>query len=624
MTSPTLTLWDSTVEPPENIGEVYTWNGYLHQGSIHSLLRYVDTHADRIRSKYLGFIHDLGEAQIHGKRLVDHLDLGDGLSLWWMSLLVEKSNWNSPIEDYIRLIALEEIICQQKPTSLKLVSANRNLNKVVNGLCKNLEIEYIWDKPPGKSIPLKGLREIIYGLPYPLQALAGFVRYMWIRWPFRKASRPIWNVGNNSLFFCSYFFNIDPGLAEKGQFHSSVWEGLKDLMENQRLSGNWLHHYYPHKIVPDSKTAMDWAECFNQRGSQEGVHAFIDSYWSGRIILRVLKNWIRLVFMSFRLKNVKRAFFLSDSYLSLWPLMKRDWYASIRGWVSIKNLLFIELFNKALSDLPHQKKGFYLCENIAWERALIHSWRKHGHGKLIAVAHGAGRFWDLRYFNDLRVVISSKPCSLPQADLTALYGKAAVSAYREVGYPEEAIVECEALRNGYLHGLESKSSLGKVGVGPIKVLILGEYGSSGTIKMLQLLEEAVPHITVSISYTVKPHPNYYVKATDYPSLNFTVIVEPLERILNDFDVVYSAMQTSAAVDAYIIGLPVVVRLDEAGLNQSPLCGKQGVCFVSTAMELAEALQVSSQGGASNPDREGFYFIDPELPRWKKMLSTMPD
>ena len=56
------------------------------------------------------FIHELGESKFKGKRIVDYLDVGDGFSIWWMTLLAEKNPLKSPcIYDCIRLLALEEI-----------------------------------------------------------------------------------------------------------------------------------------------------------------------------------------------------------------------------------------------------------------------------------------------------------------------------------------------------------------------------------------------------------------------------------------------------------------------------------------------------------------------------------
>ena len=136
----TLILWDSTADLSGHAELVYSWNGYKENGSLFSLLRYVEANSERLREKYLDLIHDLGETQIQGKRLVEHLNLGEGFSLWWMSLLAEKSPWKSSIVDFIRLMALEEIVLDKRPGKFLLVSANRNLHEALKDFCKKLDI----------------------------------------------------------------------------------------------------------------------------------------------------------------------------------------------------------------------------------------------------------------------------------------------------------------------------------------------------------------------------------------------------------------------------------------------------------------------------------------------------
>ncbi len=619
----TLTLLDSTADPSEHAGLIYRWNGYAEKDSIHSLLRYVETHGERLRRKYLAWIHDLGESLVDGKRLIDHLAIEDGLSYWWLTLFVEKSPWKSPsIIDAIRILALEEIVVQQRPGKLRLVSANRSLHEVLSGLCQNLGIAYEWERISDKPLRQLSLRGVYQALPEPVQALISLVRYVYIRWPFRQASKTGWFGGDRSLFFCSYFDNVDPKAADQGVFHSYYWAGLHALLNRIGCQSNWVQLFILCWTVPTPRAAMSWVQRFNQQRQEQGFHTFLDAHLSWRIVLRVLRRWIKLTLISWRLSEIKHAFRPQGSQFSLWPLMRGDWLASMQGPVAISNLLWIELFEVALRDLPHQKKGLYLCENQAWERAFIHAWRKHGHGQLIAVAHSTVRFWDLRYFTDPRTVRSSDPCPMPQADFTALNGKAAVDAYLSVDYPKEAIVECEALRYGYLNDLRAGRSSRKARGKAIKVLVMGDYTPSGTIKMLQLLEAAAPHISAPATYTVKPHPNYLIKSADYPSLHLKVVMAPLGEILHDFDIAYSSNLTSAAVDAYLVGLPVVVMLDETELNFSPLRDQPSVFFVSTPEALAEALQtVADKGTATESDHSEFFFLDPELPRWSRLVAN---
>ena len=615
-----LTLWDSPAHPPKITKWVYTWNGSAETGSTYSLLRYVEKHGDRLRGKYLAWVHDLGESRVRNKRLIDHLALEGGFSYWWMTLLVEKSLYKSPISDAIRLLALEEIVVEQRPSKIRLVSSNRALSGALNNLCESVGVSFEWVRLPGKSFKPLGLGYVYRALPHSVQALVYLVRFACSRWSFRKAEKSGWFSHDTSLFFCSYFFNIDPMQAKEGNFHSRYWEDLHGLMKKLGLLGNWLQHYYPHDAVPSPQVAMDWVQRFNLQGKGQSFHTFLDAYLTWQLLLRVLKRWLKLMIISWRLKEIENVFSEKKGQVFwLWPIIRDDWYASMRGSVSIFNLLWVELFDRALQELPRQKKGLYLCENHAWEKALNYFWRKHGHGQLIAVVHATVRFWDLRYFNDSRTIQSSKLFPMPQADLTALNGKAAVDAYLNAGYPKKGIIECEALRYGYLNRIRAGSRKEKKGEA-IKVLVLGDSVSSSTIKMLRLLEGAIPNIRVSATYTMKPHPNCSVNPADYPSLNLKVVVERLEDILCDFDIAYSSNKTSAGVDAYLVGVPVVVMLDDTELNFSALREKPGVSFVSTPEELAEVLQMTNQNVVGMQDDNDFFFLDPELPRWRKLLS----
>ena len=134
-------LWDSNEIPTNHEGLVYTWNGYEENDSLRSLLGYIDTHGDRLRKKYLAWIHDLGEFEIGEKRIIDHLIIDEGLSYWWLTSFVEKNPWNSPlISEVIRFFAIEEILLKEKPKKFRFVSSNRKMGNVLNEFCAELEI----------------------------------------------------------------------------------------------------------------------------------------------------------------------------------------------------------------------------------------------------------------------------------------------------------------------------------------------------------------------------------------------------------------------------------------------------------------------------------------------------
>jgi surface carbohydrate biosynthesis protein (TIGR04326 family) len=138
---------------------------------------------------------------------------------------------------------------------------------------------------------------------------------------------------------------------------------------------------------------------------------------------------------------------------------------------------------------------------------------------------------------------------------------------------------------------------------------------------LSLLEDAMKLFPSGYKFTFKPHPCYAVKLADYAGIQADETTEALDRILGEYDIVLAANSTSASVDAYVAGLPVIIGLDEDELNLSPLRGRPDVRFVSTPEELADALRSAEQGIAANPNHDEFFFMDPELPRWKRLLSS---
>jgi surface carbohydrate biosynthesis protein (TIGR04326 family) len=597
---------------------VYRWNGYAETPSVGSLLRYVERNADRLKSKYLNWIHELGESSVGGRRLIERLVLGNGLSYWWMTLLVEKSPYKSPISDAVRLLALDEILAARKPARVRYVGPPGWLQESVRALCRRMEIKFEWQRRSITGAP-KTIRDFYLAMPLAIRALLSGSRYLWRRWPFkhRKTSDP--NAGGD-LFLCSYFFNFAPDLASKGEFRSRYWGGLQRLMEQRRIRGNWLQLYVAQEGIDGTGGAIALTEAFNRTADATGYHTFLDAYLSVRVVTRVVWTWLWLNFTAWRLRNLKTLFVPLDSNLSLWPLMKGDWNDSMRGPAAISNLFYLFLFEAALRDLPRQRKGVYLCENQAWERALIHTWQMLGHGELVGVAHATVRFWDLRYFSDRQTILSRDQLSMPRPTYVALNGRVAVDAFVDAGYPKNELLECEALRYQHLAGVAAHQDTRQHNPSALRVLVLGDYLETATRRLLQLLEAATAAMPAGTVYAVKPHPSCPVDPTEYRVDPLEVVTSSLDRLMNSFDVAYTGNMTSAAVDVYIGGLPVVVMLDNAELNFSPLRGCNGVRFVSEPAELAEALSASAKEPHS-VSSDQFFFLDPAMPRWSRLLAS---
>lgn len=624
-------VWDQPDVPFDAIGDVLLWQSYASNDVFFSIPRYLEDHADRLRTKYLAFIHDLGESQVKGKRIVDHLDMGDGSSFWWMTLLAEKNPIKSPgIYNCLRLLALEEILLEKKPASLTLVSSDLNLVQAVRRLCQNLQIEIIWQhgmKPKQKL----SLLSFYHSLPHPLQGLISLVRHLFTRWQLRGLQKPQWFSGGNAIFLCSYFMHMDFSSCSKGHFNSMLWGELPNFLYRNGKQTNWIQHFLFNPEVPDARTGLGWLRLFNRDANRQGHHAFLDTYLTWDIIGWVLKNWLKIYISSWRLRNIYSAFSPKGSAVWLWPILQNDWRSSLSGQNAISNFLWAALFDAALKNIPHQKIGLYLCENQGWETALLHAWRKHGHGEIIGIAHTTVPFWLLPYFADPRSLKTEQSPILPLPDRLAVNGMVAWRTFVEAGYPAQRLVKVEALR--YLKILRVAQDTGsglvkrdfftstRTELQKIRVLILGEVIPESVHSFLVLIENTIKLLPLNYQFTFKPHPDYPVNLANYPVLQADEVTGALDQILGKYDLALAANCTSASVDAYLAGLPVIVRLSGSELNLSPLRGKSNVRFVSTPVELAEALQLAGSSTPTGADIDDLFFLDTELPKWAHLLSN---
>ena len=110
------------------------------------LFQYIENNSKRLREKYTSLIHEIGEYQLNGKSIVEHLSDHRGYNLWWMSKIFEKSQINSPqIVDCIKVLALEEILINNKILGVFICGSTKNnqLTETIERLCSTLNISCV-------------------------------------------------------------------------------------------------------------------------------------------------------------------------------------------------------------------------------------------------------------------------------------------------------------------------------------------------------------------------------------------------------------------------------------------------------------------------------------------------
>lgn len=615
-------VWDDSGAPPVGDWGIVLWRSFGDAATPHilSIPKLVESNADVLRKRYLAWIYELGETLIGDRKLLDFLELRPGFSYWWMTLLSEKCNYGkSPgIDDAIRMMTFDKWATTQALCGVTFASANRPLAECMRLWCEKSGVEFSWQDLPRSGGRLSLVRRLYNCLPLVLQAWGWLIRYVVNRWPLRGAGLKEWQETEGRVTFVSYLFNLTPDAVAEGRFQSPFWSQLPETLQHEGCKTNWLHLYVKDGSLPEAGKAARAIRDFNTMNRGAQVHVTLDAFLTARIVLKALRDWFRIARVASPV--TKQVSAITSEGLTLWPLFVTDWRQSIVGPIAMGNSLSLNLCESAMKSLPRQRIGVYLQENQGWEFGLVQAWKALGHGQIVGCPHSTIRYWDLRYFFDPRSYSRKVSHPLPLPDKIAVNGSAAARAYLAGQYPADGLREVEALRYLYLDGFNVTSRAGSESIKrAFRLLVLGDYLSRCTQVQMRLLEHAVVSMPAGLSILVKPHPACPINPEDYPRVPMTVTTAPIGTLLSESDVVYTSEMTSAAVEAYCVGLPVISVRDPNTLNMSPLRECEGVVFVSTPVELAHALNSASSTRYAARKKHEFFTVDASLPRWKHLL-----
>lgn len=614
-------VWDLKKPIVSGNWQQVLWQAYSideHQISIPKL---VEEQSDKLRESILSLIYELGEHKINNKRLIDSLEIKKNFSYWWMTLLAGKrSHMESPrFYDVARLLVFVSYLDNNKVDKIILASEDEVLVKIFRKLCKSRGIDFQWQKQKKLGFK-KGFVHSCYSvMPNFMRAFIFASVYFFKRWPLKEKSKNAKKLPTAFITFVDYFCSFGKEAIKDGKFTSNYWTKLLDYFVENKIPVNWMHNYIEYIDISTSKKAADLRDKFNRNGSGLEYHWFVDGVISINLLYSSLCSYLKIFFKGILLtRHVKK--FLQSQYesIDLWPLFKSDWCKSVYGIEAMANSISLNLFEHSLRKLEHQKLGIYLQENQAWEMAFIYCWRACGHGKLIGVQHTTVRYWDLRYHFYPKLYMQNNTNCLPMPDFVAANGDIALNDYLKNGYPANKIMQVEALR--YLYLLDKFNTSVDMEPTKLRLLICGDCISSVTRQMLMCFEEAYPSLSFELQYLFKPFPNKMMDENEFSSFAYEVVQSPLVDLLVNVDVVFTSNITSAAVDAYVFGVPVLQFLDGNRFNMSALRGFDDVIFVSNKDELVAALEFVS---INKVRKERNYFcLDKRLPRWQSLLNSV--
>jgi len=614
MTGRPIVVWASGEIPREiDDGNLHClWDRCSEGECRRSLLNHVERNGDRFRDRYLQWVEGLADIECHGSSLVDQLVLNNGLSFWWMTRAAERSPWRSnAVATVLRLMALEELVREELPPVVLLVGADRSVEKAIKGLCMDVGARF--ERKRSWHLRLRDLKP----RPHTLQAIVLFGKLIGQRWKFRRLPRPSWRSGDDSVFFCSYFENLTHDVTEAGRFGSTFWGDVPEILDESARGNNWVHLYVGAHSAPDVDESIDLVRRFNREPSRNDAHTFPEAYLTKGLLVRVLRQWLSLLVLSIRIRPFTGDVILPADSPWLRAVMAKDFAVSLRGLEALWHLLLVELFDKIAAEMPPQASGYYLCENISWERALVHAWRRHGHGRLLGVAHATIPYWDLRYHQNWKTWGRRLAQGVPEPDHLIVNGPMAFQSLRGAEAPNGFVLRCEAVRYGHLdrRPVHRRSQ----SEDRCRLLVLGEWNGLGTSFVLSLLASALPMANRLIDVAVKPHPSQLPNDAELATVGGRLVDGRVEDLLGDCDRVLVSNSTSVALDAYVFGWPMAVTLSPEELNFSDLRSCSDVLFVSTPEELATFLSMESPSSRPRLPSQ-FFCFDTGLAGWRKTLA----
>jgi surface carbohydrate biosynthesis protein (TIGR04326 family) len=266
--------------------------------------------------------------------------------------------------------------------------------------------------------------------------------------------------------------------------------------------------------------------------------------------------------------------------------------------------------------MPRQLVGIYLLENQPWELVLTNAWKRAGHGTLIGMPQAAPKYWEIRQFVDSRSRTDLGLSKFPQPDLIASTSLRGRQMLLSSGVSQDQVIDVEALSYQYLINLQkSKDSSEKFSTANPTVTVLGDFSVDETRQLLDICSPILAQNGHSAIF--KAHPTSPLNKSEIAKYGITEFVGDLGALLTSSRLVITTSFTSAAVDAYCLGIPLLLFSNGKDLNMSPLRDEPGVWFFHDSISLQALLEQTT--GLETSSSRDFFNLDLNLHRWRQSL-----
>ena len=149
-----------------------------------------------------------------------------------------------------------------KPKKVVFCLGDRRLSHSVRLLCNRLGIDFIWQYKYASMVLNPVLGDRFSSFYSKCRALIYLIYYFASRWSLRSPRARNGSSSKDSVFFASYFFNLDLELAEKGSYYSRQWGDLPQFLHRGGWKTFHLEHFIKSPAIQNQKSPSVLCRCW--------------------------------------------------------------------------------------------------------------------------------------------------------------------------------------------------------------------------------------------------------------------------------------------------------------------------------------------------------------------------
>ena len=531
-------------------------------------------HSLRVKDDYIQYISTLGNREVSkGVSLKEYFRYySSDFSLWWLSLVYEKSPGKTDAFLYFAKLSLIVTLAQENSCDELWMSCTGENAKYFEALADAKEFK-ISTIGPGKKnsgwakdlslLAKESLRVLRYFF---------FLLGVWLRT--RTHQRPVLPEGCKR-FVVTMFPFFDAKKFDEKKFYSKVYGPLQDCLESdQNNPFVWLAMHT--KIEPYTSQ-----ESFRLAGKVKDFAPnffSVDEWVRLRDVLRIDLDFLwftaRFLCILKRLPRLTSWALGKNCRVNLWPVLREDFISSFAGTVAVVNLHYLRIFSNIARDLPQGATVIHFAEMHNWERCLQMACGARGGIKVIALQHAHVPQLLLNYFDHRDDLVDKNFMrSVPQPDYLGSVGIVIRDYFLKQGWPKEKLFVIGGFRFRALLDQPKRSQPADKD----RPILIAAFSIcyNENFEMLKMLFKAFNDGRSSLKVVIKSHPAESIERMALKEgvfLNkevFEFTNTPLEKLVPDACAMF-ACSTSAVFYAMACSKPVIVPFLYDAIDLCPL------------------------------------------------------